>query len=64
MACSIPFPCFLGEGTSFVLEYELEKFPQDLRQGQKRALGLKPPSSKHWNIASDLVLPVALEECR
>ena len=27
-------------------------------------LGLKPPSSDHWNITSDLVFPVALEECR
>ena len=27
-------------------------------------LGLKPPSPNHWNIASDLVLPLALEECR
>ena len=27
-------------------------------------LRLKPPSPDHWNIASDLVLPVALEECR
>ena len=64
LAHSIPFPRFLGEGTSSLLEYESEKFPQGLRQGQKRVLGLKPPSPDHWNIASDLVLPVALEECR
>ena len=64
LAHNIPFPCFLGEGTSYLLKYESEKFPQDLRQGQKRVLGLKPPSPDHWNIASDLVLPVALEECR
>ena len=64
LAHSIPFTCFLGEGTSSLLEYELEKFPWGLRQGQKRALGLKPPSLDHWNIASDLVLPLALDECK
>ena len=56
LARSIPFPHFLGEGASSLLKYELEKFPQGLRQGQKRALGLKPPSPDHWNITSDLVL--------
>ena len=64
LAHNIPFPHFLGEGTLSLLKYKLEKFPQGLRQGQKRALSLKPPSPDHWNIASDLVLPVALEECR
>ena len=64
LAHNIPFPHFLGEGTSSLLQYELEKYPQGLRQGQKRALGPKPPSPDHWNIASDLVFPVALEECR
>ena len=64
LARNIPFPHFLGEGISSLLEYKLEKFPRGLRQGQKRALGLKLPSSDHWNIASDLVLPLALEECR
>ena len=64
LARNIPFPCFLGEGTSSLLEYESEKFPRGLRQGQKRALSLKPPSPDHWNIASDLILPLALDECR
>ena len=64
LARNIPFPHFLGKSTSSLLEYESEKFPQGLRQGQKRALGLKPPSTNHWNIASDLVLPLALDECR
>ena len=64
LAHHIPFPHFLGESTSSLLKYESEKFPRGLRQGQKRVLGLKPPSPDHWNIASDLVLPVALEECR
>ena len=64
LACNVPFPYFLGESTSSLLEYESEKLPQGLRQGQKRVLNLKPPSTVHWNIASDLVLPLALDECR
>ena len=64
LAHKIPFPNFLGEGTSSLLKYESEKFPRGLRQGQKRVLVLKPPSPDHWNMALDLVLPLALEECR
>ena len=64
LACNIPFPRFLGEGTSSLLEYESEKFPRGLREGKKRVLGLKPPSPDHWNITSDLVLPLALDECK
>ena len=64
LARNIPFPHFLGKSTSSLLEYESEKFPRGLRQGQKRALSLKPPSTDHWNIASDLVLPLALDEYR
>ena len=60
----IAFPHFLGEGNTSTLEYESEKFPQGLKQGQKRVLSLKPPSPDHWNIASDLVLPLALDESR
>ena len=60
----IAFPCFLGEGNSSMLKYESKKFPQGLKQGQKRALSLKPPSPDHWNIASDLILPFALGESR
>ena len=64
LARHITFPHFLGESNSSLLEYELEKLPQGLRQGQKRVLSLKPPSTDHWNIASDLVLPLALDESR
>ena len=60
----ITFPHFLGESKSSLLEYESEKFPQGLRQGQKRALSLKPPSTEHWNIVSDLVLPLTLDESK
>ena len=64
LAHHIPFPHFLGESTSSLFKHESEKFPWGLKHGQKRVLGLKPPSPDHWNIASDLVLPVALEECK
>ena len=64
LAHHIPFPHFLGESSSSQLEYESEKFPQSLRQGQKIALSLKPPSKDHWNIALDLVLPLTLDASR
>ena len=64
LAHQITFPHFLGESSSSLLEYELEKIPQGLRQGQKRALSLKPPSPDHWNIASDLIFSLILDESR
>ena len=64
LAHHITFPCFLGESSSSLLKYESEKFPQGLRQGQKGVLSLKPPSTDHWNIASDLILPLTLDESR
>ena len=64
LAHNAPFPHFLGESTSSLLEYKSEKLPQGLKQGQKRVLNLKSPSIDHWNIALDLVLPLALDECR
>ena len=56
----VTFPHFLGETTSSMLEYEPEKFPQGLMQGPKMVINLRPPSSDHWNIATDLVLPLAV----
>ena len=44
-----------------MLEYEQEKFPQSLMQGPKMAINLGPPSSDHWNIISDLVLPLTVD---
>ena len=55
MVHQVTFPCFLGEATTSMLEYEPEKFPQGLMQGPKMVINLRPPSSNHWNIASDLV---------
>ena len=60
----ITFPCFLGKSSSSLLKYESEKIPQGLRQGQKRALSLKLPSPDHWNVASDLIFSLVLDESR
>ena len=60
----IAFPHFLDEGALSMLEYEPEKFPQGLIQGPKMAINLRPPSHDHWNIASDLVLPLAMDTFR
>ena len=59
--CQVTFPCLQGKATSPMLEYEPEKFPQSLLQGPKMAINLWPPSSDHWNIESDLVLPLAID---
>ena len=64
LAHQITFPHFLGKSSSSLPKYELEKIPQGLRQGQKRVLSLKPPSPDHWNIASDLVFSLVLNESR
>ena len=64
MAHHIPFPHFLGESYSSLLEYKSEKSPQGLVQGQKMVLGLKAPTKDHWNIALDLILPIVLEDSR
>ena len=57
----IAFPHFLGEGSSSMLEYEPEKFPQGLMQGPKMVINLKSPSDDHWNITSALILPLAMD---
>ena len=44
-----------------MLEYEPEKFPQSMRQGPKIAVSLRPPSKKHWNIDSDLILTLMMD---
>ena len=60
----VTFPHFLGKTTTSMLEYEPEKFPQGLTQGPKMAINLRPPSSNHWNIVSDLVLPLTVDTFR
>ena len=44
-----------------MLEYEQEKFPQSLLQGPKMSINLRPPSSEHWNINSDLILTLTMD---
>ena len=60
----VTFPHFLGETTTSMLEYKLQKFPQGLMQDPKMAINLRPPSSNHWNITLDLVLPLAADMFR
>ena len=47
-----------------MLEYELEKFSQSMWQGPKIAISLRPPSSLHWNIESDLILTIMMDTNR
>ena len=54
----VAFPHLFGKSSSPLLEYESEIIPQELIQSQKVAITLKPPSKDHWNIVSDLVLPL------
>ena len=44
-----------------MLEYEPEKFPQSMQQGPKIAIPLRPHSSGHWNIESNLTLCLAMD---
>ena len=64
LVCQVAFPHFLGETTTSMLEYEPEKFSQGLMQGPKMVINLRPPSGDHWNIARDLVLPLAVDTFR
>ena len=62
--CQIAFPHLQGEVTTPMLEYEPEKFPQSMRQGSKIAISLRPPSSLHWNIESNLILTITMDTNR
>ena len=64
MTQHISFPFLFGKSNLTLIEYESEKFPQGLRQGPKIAIRLKPSTKDHWNIASDLVLPLVVEDHR
>ena len=64
MTQHISFPHLLGKSNSTLIEYKSEKFPQGLRQGQKIAICLEPSAKDHWNIASDLILTLVLEDYR
>ena len=58
----VAFPHLLDEATASMLEYKQEKFTQSLVQGSKMEINLRPPSSDHWNIISDLVLPLTVDK--
>ena len=61
----IIFPHLRGDTSTPVLEHEPEKFPPSMRQGPKVAIPLRPPSSRHWNIDSDLTFTIAVDtHCR
>ena len=47
-----------------MLEHEPEKFHPSMRQGPKVAIPLRPPSSRHWNIDSDLTFTIAVDTHR
>ena len=47
-----------------MLEYEPEKFPQSMWQGPKVVIPLRPPSSRHWNIESDLIFTIVVDTHR
>ena len=57
----ITFPHLRGEVTAPMLEYELEKFPQSMQQGPKVGIPLRPPSSRHWNIESNLIFTIVMD---
>ena len=59
--CQITFPRLRGETTTPMLKYGPEKFPQSMWQGSKVAIPLRPPSSRHWNIESDLIFTIAVD---
>ena len=47
-----------------MLEHEPETFPPSMRQGPKVVIPLRPPSSRHWNIDSDLTFTIAVDTHR
>ena len=60
----IDFPRLQGDATAPMLEHEPEKFPLSMRQGPKVAIPLRPPSSRHWNIDSDLIFAMVVDTHR
>ena len=60
----IAFPHLRGDTTAPMLKHVPEKLPPNLRQGLKVAIPLKSPSSRHWNIDSDLTFSLAMDTHR
>ena len=61
----ITFPHLRGDATAPMLEHEPEKLPPSMLWGPKVAIPLRPPSSRHWNIDSDLSFTIVVDtHCR
>ena len=60
----IAFPRLRGDTTVPLLKHVPEKHPPNLRQGPKVAIPLKSPSSRHWNIDSDLTFDLVVDTHR
>ena len=57
----IAFPHLRGDATAPMLGHEPEKFPPGMQQGPKVVIPLRPPSSRHWNIESDLTFAIEVD---
>ena len=62
--CQITFPHLRGDASTPMLEHEPEKFTPSMWLGPKVAIPLRPPSSRHWNIDSDLIFTIAVDTHR
>ena len=60
----VGFPRLFGKSSAPLLEYTPEDIPPDLFQSPKIAVTLAPPSENHWNVVSDLVLPMTQHHFR
>ena len=60
----ITFPHLRGDVTAPMLEHEPEKFPLSMWQRPKVVIPLRPPSSRHWNIDSDLTFTIVVDTHR
>ena len=57
----IVFPRLRRDTSTPVLEHEPEKFLLGMWQGPKVVIPLRPLSSRHWNIDSDLTFTIAVD---
>ena len=60
----IAFPHLRGDASAPMLEHEPEKFPPSMWPGPKVVIPLRPPSSRHWNIDSDLIFTIVVDTHR
>ena len=60
----IAFSHLRGDITTPMLKHEPERLPPNLRQGPKVAIPLRSPSSRHWNIDSDLSFAIVVDTQR